>query len=144
MTEARALPQPLTVERDGDTVVVRIPMTLKRRSGRKEIIVPEGLEGASPPIAPAHGPLVTAVARAFAWQEAIESGRYPSATALAEAMGLDRSYVRRILALASLAPDIVEAIVEGREPTGMSLDRLMTDVPMGWEEQRGRFGFLRQ
>ena len=55
--------------------------------------------------------------------------------------GLDRSYVRRILALASLAPDIVEAIVEGREPSGLSLARLVKEMPMGWEEQRAQFVF---
>jgi hypothetical protein len=60
---------------------------------------------------------------------------------LAEALGVDRCYVRRILNLSRLAPDIVEAIVRGEEPSGLSLERLAKGVPMGWEEQRARLGF---
>ncbi len=59
---------------------------------------------------------------------------------IAEALGVDRSYVRRILTLAPLAPDIVEAIVRGEEPSGLSLEMLPKGVPMGWEEQRERPG----
>ncbi len=60
---------------------------------------------------------------------------------LAGALGLDRSYVSRIMRLALLAPDIVEAIVDGREPSGLSLKRLTKGMPILWEEQRDRFGF---
>ena len=115
-------------------------MQLKRRSGRKEVLVPEGLEGARPTKSPAQEPLLTAVARAFHWQDLLESGRYGSITELAEALRLDRSYVGRILRLTLLAPDIVDTIVEGREPDGMSLERLVTRVPVRWDEQRKRLG----
>jgi hypothetical protein len=80
------------------------------------------------------------MASALHWQEMIESGRYASATQLAGALGLDRSYVRRILDPACLAPDIVEGLVRGREPSGLSLERLAEGMPMGWEKQRGRLG----
>ncbi len=129
-----------TLERDGGSVLIRIPMLLKKRGGRREIIVPEGLAGAESPRAPAQEPLVTALARAFYWQELIDSGRYSSIAALAEALGVDRCYVRRIIGLACLAPDIVEAIVRGEEPSGTSLEKLVKGVPMAWEEQRGQFG----
>lgn len=141
MNRLHDVPQPLTVARDGDSGVVRIPMKLKRRGGRKEIIVPEGLENAGPPTAPAQEPLVRAVARAFAWQEMLESEHYASVTALAEALGVDRSYVRRILSLACLAPDIVEAIARGDEPGGLSLEKMAKQLPMLWAEQRERIGF---
>ena len=85
--------------------------------------------------------MITALARAFHWQELLDSGRYASVTGLAEAMGVDRSYVGRIMRLALLAPDIVEAIVRGDEPSGLSLERLVKGMPMVWEEQRERFGF---
>ncbi len=49
---------------------------------------------------------------------------------------MDRSYVGRVMRLALLAPDIVEAIVAGREPSGLSLERLVKKMPMVWEEQR--------
>ncbi len=90
---------------------------------------------------PTQEPLVTALARAFHWQELIDSGKYSSISDLAEALGLDRSYVGRIMRLALLAPDIVEAIVEGREPSGLSLEKLVCGLPMLWAEQRERFGF---
>jgi hypothetical protein len=70
----------------------------------------------------------------------IESGQYGSIAELAKALGADRCYVRRILGLACLAPDLVMAIIEGREPSGLSLERLVKGVPMGWEEQRERLG----
>ena len=66
------------VERKRDTVVIKIPMDLKRRSGRKEIIVPEGLPGTESRKSPTQEPLLTALARAFHWQELIDSGRYAS------------------------------------------------------------------
>ncbi len=78
----------------------------------------------------------TALARAYHWQELLDAGRYASVSELARALDVDRSYVGRILRLALLAPDIVEAIVEGREPSGLSLEKLMKGVPVVWEKQR--------
>jgi len=127
-----------TVERDGNDLVVRIPMKLKRRSGRKQIIVPDGLDDAEP-IAPPQDALIDALARAHHWQQLIDEGRYGSITDLAEALNLDRSYVGRILRLTLLAPDIIEAILRGDEPSGLSLARLVKEVPMLWVEQRKMF-----
>ena len=76
----------------------------------------------------------------FCLQELIDSGRYASITELAEALDVDRSYVCRIMRLALLAPDIVEAIVRGEEPSGLSLEKLTKKLPMLWDEQRQRFG----
>jgi hypothetical protein len=129
----------VTVEQDGDVVIVCIPMTIKRRLGRKEIIVPSGL--GETPTAEAQEPLVVAVARALLWETLLDEGRYASIAALAQALGVDRRYVARILNLATLAPDIVEAMVNGEEPSGMSLERLMKGIPMEWEEQRKMLGF---
>ncbi len=131
-----------TVECDVETLVIRVPMKFKKRGGRKEIIVPEGLSGSRPQKSPTQEPLVTALARAFYWQELIDSGRYATVTELAEALGVDRSYVGRIMRLALLAPDIVEAIVRGEEPSGASLERLVKGMPVLWEEQRERFRFV--
>ena len=85
--------------------------------------------------------MITALARAFHWQELIDSGKYSSISDLGEALGLDRSYVSRIMRLTLLAPDIVEAIVEGREPSGLSLERLVKEMPVAWAEQREELGF---
>ena len=124
---------PVSVESVGNVVVIKVPMLVKRRLGRKEIITPEGL--GEVPQATAQEPLVTALARAYHWQALLDTGRYASITGLAAALGVDRCYARRILNLAMLAPDIVEAVVAGREPSGLSLERLVKGMPMAWEEQ---------
>jgi len=114
---------------------IRVPMSLKRRGGRKEIVVSEGLprrRGSAPQI---HSALVLAVIRGHRWKELLESGRYPSIDALATRMGANASYVGRHLNLALLAPDIVEAILMGQEPDGLSLEKLY-GLPLGWGEQR--------
>jgi hypothetical protein len=77
------------------------------------------------------------------WQELLHSGRYASITELAAALDVDRPYIGRILRLALLTPDIVEAIVEGREPSGVSLEQLGKGMPMEWERQRTVGGFAR-
>lgn len=126
-----------TVERGGR--VIHIPMTLKKRGGRKEIIVPEGLPR-SRPRSLAQEPLVVALARAFHWRDLIDGGQYSSIIELARALGVDRSYVGRIIRLTLLAPDIVEAILRGNEPSCMSLGRLTRQIPMEWQEQREKLG----
>jgi hypothetical protein len=133
----------LTIHREGDLVIVTIPMTLKKRGGRKEIILPEGLvpEGSPAYRSAIQSPLVIALARAHRWKALIESGRYRTVGALAR--GLDPSYAGRILRLTLLAPDIVEAILAGREPSGVSLERLVRTVPDAWEEQRHVLGFAK-
>ncbi len=125
-----------SVSCDFETLVIRVPMKFKKRGGRREIIVPEGLSGARPSKSPTQEPLVTALARAFHWQELIDSGKYASVTELAEALDVDRSYVGRIMRLALLGPDIVE--VRGEEPSGLSLEKLTKKLPMLWDEQRQR------
>jgi hypothetical protein len=114
---------------------IRVPMSLRRRSGRKEIVVSEGLPRRRRSAPQPHSALVLAVIRGHRWKELLESGRYRSIDALAARMGVDSSYVGRQLNLALLAPDIVEAILMGREPDGLTLDRLYS-MPLGWEEQR--------
>jgi hypothetical protein len=130
---------PVTVQKDGDAVVVCIPMTVKRVAGRKQIVVPQRLDEEPQPAA--QEPIVVALARAFHWEKLLDEGRYATIAELAEALGVDRRYVGRILTLTSLAPSLVEAIVRGDEPSGLSLERLARGVPVEWEEQRAHFGF---
>jgi hypothetical protein len=114
---------------------IRVPMTLKHRGGRKEIVVSEGLPRQRRSAPQAHSALMLAIIRGHRWKELLESGRYVSIDALAARMGVNSSYVGRHLNLALLAPDIVEAILMGREPDGLSLEKLQR-LPMQWEGQR--------
>ena len=137
MKSEAAVAEPRLVERDGRMVII-IPMQFKRRGGRKEIIVPRNAKNVSPAVAenPAvQKPLAVAVARAHRWQSLLDQGRYNSMNDLADAARLDRSYVRRLLNLTLLSPNLVRAILEGREPSGLSISQLMAGVPERWEEQ---------
>ncbi len=118
---------------------IRVPMALKRRGGRKEIVVSAGLPRRRRSAPQAYSTLVLAVIRGHRWKELLESGRYASVDALAARMGVDSSYVGRHLNLALLAPDIVEAIVTGQEPDGLSLEKLHR-LPLDWGEQRRVLG----
>jgi hypothetical protein len=123
-----------TLTSDGGGLHILVPMALKRRGG-KEIVVAEGLPRRRRQTPQAHSALVLAVVRAHRWKELLESGHHPTIDALAARMGVKASYVGRHLSLALLAPDIVEAIVTGREPDGLTLGKLYRS-PVGWEAQR--------
>ena len=137
MKSETAMEGPRLVERDGRMVIV-IPMQFKRRGGRKEIIVPRGVKAPTGTVTdnPAvQKPLAVAVARAHRWQALLDQGRYKNTSDLADAADLDRSYVRRIVNLTLLSPDLVRAILDGTEPSGLSISQLMAGVPERWEEQ---------
>ena len=118
---------------------IHVPMSLKRRGGRKEIVATEGLPRPRRSAPQAHSALVLAIVRGHRWKELLESGRHVSIDALAARMGVDSSYVGRHLNLALLAPDIVEAILTGQEPDGLSLEKLFR-LPLEWGEQRRALG----
>ena len=101
-----------------------------------EIIVPEGNRAFDGGNSKTQKPLVVALARAFRWQELLETGKFSSIASLAKRLKVDRAYVSRILNLTLLAPDIVEAIMNGDEPSGLSLAKLTNagfDVPGGFQ-----------
>ncbi|MCE5322419.1 hypothetical protein LLG46_03770 [bacterium] len=123
----------LTNNEDG--VCVHVPMTLKRRSGRKEVIIPDGLEHSMESGPDYHEALVIAISRAHRWKRLLDEGRYASIIEMAQALKINRYYMARLLRLTLLSPDIVEAILEGQEPEGLSLEQLRKPMPMLWNEQ---------
>ena len=84
-------------------------------------------------------PIVVALARAHRWQRMIDTGEVAGIEAVAAQQGLDRTYVSRMLELMSLAPDIINQVLEGREPSGLSLARLHRHLPLRWDDQRRDF-----
>ncbi len=82
--------------------------------------------------------MIKALARAFRWRRMLETRRYATIDELARAEKINASYVSRILRLTLLAPDIVEAILDGRQPEGMTPPRLMEGVTMEWARLRCR------
>lgn len=85
--------------------------------------------------------LIQTIARAQGWGQRLMAGE--SIAAMAEAEECDRSYITRTLRLAFLAPDIIEAILDGRQPDDLRSKRLSLDknLPLDWEEQRLYLGF---
>ena len=132
-----------TLTAEGNHLVVRVPLKFKRRGGRKEVIVPPWLQRQEARRARTNRALVIALARAHRWKDVLEQGRCPTIRDLAATIGMDNSYVARILRLTLLAPDIIEAILEGTEPSGLSLGSLL-NIPVSWQEQRERWGFPAQ
>jgi hypothetical protein len=117
-------------------ITVRVPMKIRRRPGRKTIVTPvvDGLPTHT--TTRADPALLKALARAFRYQRMLDDRRYASISEMAAAEKLDRGYLGRLLQLTLLAPDIVEAIVEGRQPQGVTLPRLLESIPTGWPMQR--------
>jgi hypothetical protein len=124
-----------------DTLTIRIPIRLQRRGGRKLIMTPEG--AAPTPKPRRDGTLIKALVRAHRWRRKIESGQARSITDHAEQEGVTVAFVCRLLPLTSLAPDIVETILDGRQPKGLRLAEMLGNGAQAWEEQRGVWGFCR-
>jgi hypothetical protein len=123
-----------------DALTIRVPIRLQRRGGRKLIITPEGVA------APARKPrrdetLVRALVRAHRWRRKIESGQAKSITDLAEQEGVTDAYICRLLPLTCLAPDIVEAILDGRQPKGLRLADMLGNGSLDWNTRKETWGF---
>jgi hypothetical protein len=134
--------QPTITVTETGNLHIHIPMLIRRMRGRKVIIAPKALDGdVSDSPGTVQTAIVQALARASSWAEVLESGEVKSISDLAMNLDVDNSYVARILKLSTLAPDIVEAILNGEEPTGLSLAKLTKTFPTDWDEQRAMFGF---
>ena len=116
-------------------LTVRVPLAVrKQRGGRKLMVAPVSTTSRSS--SAADTTLVKALARAFRWRRMMEAGRHGTIDELAAAEKINSSYVSRVLRLTLLAPDIVEAILDGRQPEGMTLPALMEPFSVEWERQK--------
>jgi hypothetical protein len=128
---------PIDVSTDGTTMTIRVPLTLRRIGGRKRVVSPPGAIAWAPPRPEINSPLLHALVRAFHWQSLLDGGHHASVNELAKAHRKNASYVAAILRLTLLAPDIVEAILDGRQPPTIQLQPLMRDaMPAAWNDQR--------
>lgn len=124
-----------------DVFSVRVPFRSVRRGGRKLIITPENAPALKRPDAePEVDPvLLKAIMRAWRWRRAIEDGWAASITEIAEREGLTDSFVTRMLALTTLAPDILQDVLDGRQPPSLTLQKVVGAVSPSWREQRACF-----
>lgn len=125
----RATPMP-------DVITVQVPFRVVKRGGRKEMQVPEG---ATQPRR-TDNTLVKGLARAFRWKRMLESGEFASISELAEREGIAPSYMTRVLRLTLLAPDIVEAILDGKQGPEVTLARVLEPFLTHWAEQPSHLG----
>ena len=100
-----------TVSADGETITVHIPMTFRKRGGRKLVVMPDNA-------------MVKALARAFRWRKMLDTGVHATLEDLAKSKGIGKIYVSQVLRLTLLAPEIVDAILDGGQPAGLQLDEL--------------------
>lgn len=115
-----------------DTVTLHVPFRIVKHGGRKEMQMPEG----ATQLRRTDNTLVKALARAFRWKRMLESGELATIAELAEREGIAPSYMTRVLRLTLLAPDIVEAILDGKQGPEVTLARVLEPFPMEWEGQQ--------
>ena len=116
------------------SITVRVHVTIRRR-GQRKLVVPDVAPWV-PSKSRVDSTLVKALARAHRWKRMLDEGRYATVTELAAGEKLDRGYLGKILMLTLLAPDVVEAILDGRQPPDLGVHMLRQGFPVEWGEQR--------
>jgi hypothetical protein len=114
-----------------ETVTLHVPFRVVKRGGRKEMHLLDGVR----PDRKADNTLVKALARAFRWKRLLESGEFATIAELADCKGMAPSYMTRVLRLTLLAPDIVEAILDGTQGPEVTLARVLEPIPVEWSKQ---------
>jgi site-specific DNA recombinase len=117
---------------------LRLPLPPPRARERREIFVP-GNSGTQP--RRIDQALILALARARSWMRALRQGEFVDTAEIAQRLELSDAHVRRVLRATYLAPDIVEAIIEGRQPRILTVKLLLKGIPLNWADQRAAFGF---
>jgi hypothetical protein len=123
------------VAADRRAVTIRIPISIRKCGGRKLVLAPDGTSDSTRGRR-IDNAMVKAIARAFRWREMLESGIHATIAEIAVAEKINESYVGRVLRLNLLAPDIVEAIMSGRQPAKLQLESLLKRFSVAWQEQR--------
>jgi hypothetical protein len=121
---------------------VTIAWPSPQAQSRREIVLPAGTDEASlrPMRSDTHKTLLTAVAKARTWMQDLTSGRVADTNEIAAREGKSERYVRMVLPLAFLAPDIVEIAASHQLPEGWGVSKLLADLPASWSGQRSALG----
>lgn len=123
---------------EADLLSLTADAQFRRRGGEVRLILP----GVSPyqTLAQPNLALVKAIARGYSWYEKLISGEVISLQSLAADTGVNKRYVSRVVRCALLAPDIVDMILEGRQPSELTLNKMFDHLPVNWAEQRRVLG----
>ena len=117
------------------TVTVTVPFAIRKRGGRKLVITPDGMAAAPTPRSRLDSALLKALARGFRWRKLLEAGHFATIQEIAKAENINPSYISRVLRLTLLVPEIVEAILAGTQPAGLTRAEVMKPFPMEWQRQ---------
>lgn len=118
---------------------ITIPFKVRKRGGRKLILTPDGLQTSTPSRARVDSALLKALSRGFRWKKLLEEGDYQTLEEIAKAENINPSYVSRLLRMTLLAPEIVEAILAGRQPPGLTMMKAMQPFELVWARQKPLF-----
>nr|WP_311528653.1 hypothetical protein [uncultured Ralstonia sp.] len=127
----------------GGRAVTYVPLVIKRRQHSKMLVPPPGNTSARVKSS-FDLPLIRTLGKAYYWQRLLDTGAVANATELARQLRLEPGWVAEVLRLTRLAPDIVQAILDGRQPRHLNLHAVrgrQAEVPVDWHEQRVLFGF---
>jgi hypothetical protein len=117
-----------------NTIELTAPVAFRRRGAEIRLVLPGAIQNDRSRCDPT---LIKAIARGRAWFEELAAGRARSLRELAERDGITRRYVRRLVDLAFLSPELVEAMLQGRQPVELTATRLTElDLPLDWTDQR--------
>ena len=128
----------------GGRSVTFVPLAIKRRQSSKVILPPAGTAFANA-ASSFDLPLIRTLGKAFYWQRMIDAGEVANATELARHVKIGHGWVCEVLNMRRLAPDIIQAVLEGRQPRHLNLYALrgrQVDIPLEWDAQRKLFGFI--
>lgn len=122
---------------DGRTITVRVPISIRKRGGRKVVLMPDGMEHdpSKLRVQQVDNAMVKALARAFRWREMLENGSYSTIKEIAAAEKIAETYVGRLLKLTLLAPDIIELILAGRQAPQITVAGLLQRSLLPWKCQ---------
>ena len=129
--------QPSVIEamQTDQTITIHVPFRVVKRGGRKAVQLPDGVEHKRK----VENTMVKALARAFRWKRMLDTGEFTTIGELAKHEKIAPSYMTRVLRLTLLAPDIIEAILDGRQGPEVTLKRMLDPFPASWAEQRDHF-----
>ena len=127
------------LSRDGRTMVISIPISMRRTGGRKKVVTPANAAPWSSPPARVDSTIVKALVRAHRWRGMLESKLFASVRDLAKAEKINEAYLGRVLRLTLLSPNVTEAILSGRLPDGLDLAKLLKPFPVEWQKQEALF-----
>ncbi len=129
---------------DGAQRVTMVPLTIRRKQNRKLLTPPSG-SSANVMSGGMDIPMIKTLGKAFYWQRLLDEGKYATATDLARAFKLEPGWVAEVLRMANLAPEIIEAILEGSQPRHLNLQTIRgrhEPLPRDWEEQKKMLAFM--